>query len=330
MKYLVPALRDAKNIDAYILISVGMANMGSPFYMGSLDAHPELRRDRLLSLHHRAVYTKAFMKLLGEPKLVSWFVTQHSPSPEWVSHPKLEFIPLGMDLNALKVRKSYMASNPSFPRERKTLLYVNFDAHQLPGRATDLDAVQRQFDTKLHNHYDNLVSQGKLMSLRDKYKRKYQKSLLYQHFSDLAESKFVMSPKGFGFDCHRTYDSIAMGAIPIVMGNPYFRLMFQDLPVLLIQNWSTIGPTFLREQYALLQARSYDWKRLSSSFWLERFRSIQTNFALQRGVSRPSLSSSQSHSISTTNATAPLASAVRGGAQYSKLGDLNDPGSLGD
>ncbi len=37
-----------------------------------------------------------------------------------------------------------------------------------------------------------------------------------EYFQKVASSKFVSSPTGVGIDCYRTYESILLGAVPIV------------------------------------------------------------------------------------------------------------------
>jgi hypothetical protein len=52
-------------------------------------------------------------------------------------------------------------------------------------------------------------------------------------------SKYVLSPPGNGPDCHRTWEAIYLGAIPIVKFEfwPFSRI---DLPVIVLNNWSDL------------------------------------------------------------------------------------------
>lgn len=55
----------------------------------------------------------------------------------------------------------------------------------------------------------------------------------------LSNSAFVLSPPGNGVDCHRTWEAIYLGAIPIVLKKcwPFSHI---DLPVLVVDDWSDI------------------------------------------------------------------------------------------
>ena len=44
--------------------------------------------------------------------------------------------------------------------------------------------------------------------------------------------KFILSPPGAGFDCHRTWEALYLGAIPIVKTSSLDPL-YKDLPVVI-------------------------------------------------------------------------------------------------
>jgi hypothetical protein len=55
----------------------------------------------------------------------------------------------------------------------------------------------------------------------------------------LSNSAFVLSPPGNGADCHRTWEAIYLGAIPIVL-KKYWPFDHLDLPVLAVEDWFEI------------------------------------------------------------------------------------------
>ena len=45
-----------------------------------------------------------------------------------------------------------------------------------------------------------------------------------------ARAQFVLSPRGNGVDCHRTWDVLAVGAIPVVLRHgPAFDAVFTPI-----------------------------------------------------------------------------------------------------
>jgi len=60
-----------------------------------------------------------------------------------------------------------------------------------------------------------------------------------QYLKDIKASYFVVSPDGNGKDCHKTWESIYMGSIPIVTDS-YFARRFKELgvPIYIIDDWN--------------------------------------------------------------------------------------------
>lgn len=87
-----------------------------------------------------------------------------------------------------------------------------------------------------------------------------------------ARSKYVVSPQGAGIDCHRIYEAIYLGAVPVLISSPmdYF---YKNLPVVIVQDWNTVTEDYLNSHYAEHSKRLEDWKRQYSNwtraeFWL--------------------------------------------------------------
>ena len=59
---------------------------------------------------------------------------------------------------------------------------------------------------------------------------------------------FVISPWGNGLDCHRTWEALQMRSVPIVRSG-HLEQMYLDhnLPVMVVQSWSDVNETSLRE-----------------------------------------------------------------------------------
>ena len=89
-----------------------------------------------------------------------------------------------------------------------------------------------------------------------------------ENLLDLASSKFVLCPRGNGLDCHRTWECLLMGAIPIVKTSPLDPL-FEDLPVLIVRNWEDISEEFLNRQYEEMQAKAYRIEKIYAQYWLD-------------------------------------------------------------
>lgn len=56
----------------------------------------------------------------------------------------------------------------------------------------------------------------------------------------IINSRFVLSPPGNGADCHRTWEAIYLGAVPIVK-RKFWPFSHLNLPVLIINDWSDLN-----------------------------------------------------------------------------------------
>ena len=55
----------------------------------------------------------------------------------------------------------------------------------------------------------------------------------------MIKYKWIISPHGNGLDCHRTYEAIALGCIPIVKTST-LDILYKDMPIIIVDNWSQI------------------------------------------------------------------------------------------
>jgi len=48
--------------------------------------------------------------------------------------------------------------------------------------------------------------------------------------------------------------------------------LYDNLPVLIIDDWNIITPDFLNEQYNIIRPKPYDFSKLYSSYWKNAFK----------------------------------------------------------
>ena len=140
------------------------------------------------------------------------------------THPKIEPIPIGLenirylrngipsDFNRIRIK------NKIEFKDRPINLLVAFSLHTNPEeRSVALSAARGIPGIKI----------------LDKF------TYPYEYLRLVSQSKFVLSPPGNGPDCHRTWESIYLGAIPIVLESAW---PFKDfnLPVAQVSNWNEI------------------------------------------------------------------------------------------
>ncbi|CAF3036451.1 unnamed protein product, partial [Rotaria sp. Silwood2] len=106
-------------------------------------------------------------------------------------------------------------------------------------------------------------------------------------YSRNREYSFWLSPRGNGIDCHRTWEALYLDAIPIVW-NSSLNILYEHLPVVIIQNYTEITETFLREKLHEISMKkyyqmnqTYQFEKLRNSYWrqliLSKSRHSMTN-----------------------------------------------------
>ena len=58
-----------------------------------------------------------------------------------------------------------------------------------------------------------------------------------QYLDRLSQSYFCLSPPGNGFDCHRTWEAIYLGAIPVILKGYLANSLVKNLPVLEVESY---------------------------------------------------------------------------------------------
>jgi hypothetical protein len=105
---------------------------------------------------------------------------------------------------------------------------------------------------------------------------------LKSYLIDISKHKFVLSPRGHGLDCHRTWEALLMGSFPVVETSPLDPL-YEDLPVVIIQDWQEVSPDFLMKKYKELSSPSkgYNFEKLYMPYWIEQMQTIKKKAQLK-------------------------------------------------
>jgi hypothetical protein len=89
------------------------------------------------------------------------------------------------------------------------------------------------------------------------------------YWKALLDHKFIISPEGNGIDCHRHYEALMAGCIPIVEDNTDIREKYKGCPILYTKNYSEINNRYLEKKYAEMIDQTYDFYSLFLSHYTE-------------------------------------------------------------
>jgi len=88
-----------------------------------------------------------------------------------------------------------------------------------------------------------------------------------EYFNSLPDYKFVISPEGNGIDCHRHYESLLAGSIPIIEHNSLIEDKYKGCPILYTTDYSEINENYLITKYNEMLDKTYDFSRLFLSYY---------------------------------------------------------------
>lgn len=184
-----------------------------------------------------------FAHYLEDPKIKVWF----AQNVDGYTHPKLHPIPIGIANKKwkhgdVKVFDNVVKRLPKLPK--KDLVYLNFK--------------QDTFLEERSIVYDLYATTP--------YTKKQENLGLQDYLLETAQSKFVLSPRGNGLDCHRTWEALLMGAIPVVKTSPLDPL-FEGLPVLIVSDWRQLSQAALEEMYEELRLKPFHCEKLYFPYW---------------------------------------------------------------
>jgi hypothetical protein len=183
-------------------------------------------------------------------------------------------IPIGLDFHTIANRRKWRHWQAT-PRQQEAeleriraamlanghrLVRAHADFHFNKGKSLDARDSREAIHSILRDN-PNVVFQS----------RKLSRSNLWREKTRYA---FVISPHGHGLDCHRTWESLLLGNIPIVKRSPLDRL-YEGLPVVIVDDWTEITAQAMRDWHEKHHAGFDDAKmqeRLTNRYWIARVR----------------------------------------------------------
>ena len=87
------------------------------------------------------------------------------------------------------------------------------------------------------------------------------------YFDSLPDYKFIISPEGNGIDCHRHYEALITGCIPVIEHNSMTEEKYKGCPILYTYDYHEITEDYLLQKYQEMIDQTYDFSRLFLSYY---------------------------------------------------------------
>jgi len=207
-----------------------------------------------------------FLMFIENPKIIHWF----AQNCICLDHPKLSQIPIGLDYHTMSERviswgpmatpvdqeveleSIVQTAKPFYERTNQICAYSNFHF-----------AMNTRFAFDRRNAIDEIPASSVYYEPNQITRREtWTKQLNYA---------FVVSPHGGGLDCHRTWEALVLGCIPIVKTSPLDPL-FDGLPVWIVQKWSDVTAENMKKIVAKFRGKTFQLEKLRLDYWMAKIR----------------------------------------------------------
>ena len=219
---------------------------------------PKLKKSFVLVSHNSdnsVPEEPSSIKMLNDPKLIHWFAQNAA-----IAHAKLDPIPIGImqqghqdGSGQMELWDKLLQQEIEEGSERDIDLYVNISPRN---RDWGWDKMRyRIFNALKYKPFSHVVGISREDFNSSQPFTHYTKISSEQFLTDLTRSKFVLSPPGIGEDCFRTWESILLGAIPVVYNSTGLHKLWSVAPVLAMDNMDNLREEDLRSGRGIAEIR---------------------------------------------------------------------------
>ena len=207
-----------------------------------------------------ALKQSSFFKLINNKYLIRWCSQNNSLQ----AHPKIIQVPLGIDYHSVynNPKKWAKIADGNTPVEQESYL-INMASKSVP------------FYERINKIYVNFEVNADRFGQRKRCLKDIPASLLAVHQDKMRRTQtwnntikyaFVLSPYGQGMDCHRTWEALILGSIPILKSKEFVKL-FEDLPVLFVNDWKDVNQQLLDDTIEQFKNRIFNYDKLTMAYW---------------------------------------------------------------
>jgi hypothetical protein len=206
-----------------------------------------------------------FNNFISDKRIKHWYCQNNT-----LVHPKITIIPIGLDYHTLtkvplwgpitsckdqeKILENIKNKTNHFSK-RKLLCYANFHFSINTKHGYDRKDAFSNLDKNLVYYEDNKVPR-------------------FISWKKQSEFAFCICPHGGGLDCHRNWEALILGCIPIVKTSKIDHL-YKDLPVLVVKDWKDVNKTLLEKTINIFEKQDFNYEKLKLNYWISLIKNAQ-------------------------------------------------------
>jgi hypothetical protein len=204
---------------------------------------------------------KEFLYLINSKYLIKWLVQ----NTQFQHYNKIIQIPIGLDYHTILNNPKHIwkvDSEGNLPIEQEKIL-LNIIDNSVP------------FYKRIPKIYVNFSLANDRFGQRKKSIKEIPNNLIVYNknttkrtlnWNLMKNYTFILSPFGNGMDCHRTWEALCLGCIPI-LNAPNFKELFKNLPVLFVDNWKDINQELLDKTIEQFKNTNFNYSKLTLDYW---------------------------------------------------------------
>jgi len=213
-----------------------------------------------------------FINFIENEKLIFWFAQNCS-----LSHPKMSIIPIGLDYHTMAEKDSDWGKKINPKEQEKILENINSESEPF---------YKREIKCYANFHFSMNTKYGD--DRKDAFNNINRELVFYEEnkvertesWKTQSKYAFVISPHGNGLDCHRTWEALCLGCIPIIKKSDISEI-FYDLPVLVVNKWEDINYYLLVNTINDIHNKNklnyFNYDKLTLNYWINYIKSAYIN-----------------------------------------------------
>ena len=213
-----------------------------------------------------------FLAFIENPKIIRWYSQNCFPN-----HPKMVQIPIGLDYHTLSNIDNNQNILTHWWGDKMPPLDQELKIKRISNKAKPLTSRKLQAYSNFHFQMTTKFGQDRILA-----KAQIPAECVFyepnrcprlQSWKTQVKYAFVISPHGNGLDCHRTWEALCLGCIPIVKTSPLDPL-YEGLPVWIVKEWSDVNLTLmskiLQEFDQKMQNNEWKMEKLTLEYWTKQ------------------------------------------------------------
>lgn len=202
-----------------------------------------------------------FINLINDKRIIHWFCQNMT-----LEHNKITKIPIGLDYHTMNTNPIWGGIVPTLKQEN---MLINIKNKSVPFYNREINCYANfQFSMNRKLGYDRKDAFQKLNKYIIYYEEK--KVSRFDTWNKQKDFAFVICPHGGGLDCHRNWEALCLGCIPIVKTSSIDDL-YKDLPVLIVKDWNIIDKNLLyntiTDYKKKFENNHFNIEKIKLSYW---------------------------------------------------------------